>query len=73
MLGASVGSPRCSRILRTTRPSVRNAISSRSPPQCGQVKTSIENARSMSSAQVERVRRLGWRALGEGADSGLGS
>ena len=64
-------SPRCSRILRTTRPSVRNAIRSRSPPQCGQVKTSIEKdhlsyctSRSGSALGAEGCARAGSPAVG---------
>jgi len=48
-------------------------VRSRSQPQFGQVKTSIENARCISSGPVERVRRLGCRALALGGVSEFGA
>lgn len=47
--------------LRTTRPSGRNATSRRGSPQCGQISTSISNARFISSAQLLRVGRRSLR------------
>jgi hypothetical protein len=56
--GAAVGRPRCSRILRTTVPSVSSAMSRRFPPHQGQLSTSISKTRFRSSAQEALV--LAW-------------
>lgn len=53
--GGSVGRPRCVRIMRTTWPSVRNAIHRRGPPQCGPISTSPSMTRFIRSVQLVRV------------------
>ena len=57
-----MSSPRCVRILRTTRPSVSSAIRRRGPPQWSQISTSIANVRFISSG----LRRTGLAGLGLG-------
>ena len=53
--GGSVGRPRCSRILRTTTPSLIHAINLRRPPQWGQSQASFAKTRRRSSAHVDLV------------------